>query len=178
MPELGQWEGQDVPLVRRSSCIVKGGISSFRRYLPTYLRCERGPQTYIDPKICKLHGFPPQKDAKYYRGQCSSLEEPHTQSNSSVECVHAEREWFNPDEYDDLACYLGYEPLVHCSVQCPDGTNRHGSTIRGREGRRPARTKRHGSTIRGEESRTPPTTNNGSANPSCSTPLERKLPLE
>ena len=118
MPELGQWEGQDVPLVRRSSCIVKGGISSFRRYLPTYLRCERGPQTYIDPKICKLHGFPPQKDAKYYRGQCSSLEEPHTQSNSSVECVHAEREWFNPDEYDDLAWYLGYEPLVPllCSV--------------------------------------------------------------
>ena len=36
-PNIGQWEGQDVPLVRPSSCIVKGGIPSSRRYLPTYL---------------------------------------------------------------------------------------------------------------------------------------------
>ena len=36
-PELGHWEGQDVPLVRPSSCIVKGGILSSGRYLPTYL---------------------------------------------------------------------------------------------------------------------------------------------
>ena len=35
---IGQWEGQDVPLVRPSSCTVKGGIPSSRRYLPTYLR--------------------------------------------------------------------------------------------------------------------------------------------
>ena len=34
-PDIGQWEGQDVPLVRPSSCNVKGGISSSRRYLPT-----------------------------------------------------------------------------------------------------------------------------------------------
>ena len=33
-PDIGQWEGQDVPLVRPSSCNVKGGIPSFRRYLP------------------------------------------------------------------------------------------------------------------------------------------------
>ena len=37
-PDIGQWEGQDVPLVRPSSCNVKGGIPSSRRYLPTYLR--------------------------------------------------------------------------------------------------------------------------------------------
>ena len=37
-PNIGQWEGQDVPLVRPSSCTVKGGIPSSRRYLPTYLR--------------------------------------------------------------------------------------------------------------------------------------------
>ena len=37
-PNIGQWEGQDVPLVRPSSCIVKGGIPSSRRYLPTYLQ--------------------------------------------------------------------------------------------------------------------------------------------
>ena len=36
-PDTGQWEGQDVPLVRPSSCNVKGGIPSSRRYLPTYL---------------------------------------------------------------------------------------------------------------------------------------------
>ena len=35
-PNIGQWEGQDVPLVRPSSCIIKGGIPSSRRYLPTY----------------------------------------------------------------------------------------------------------------------------------------------
>ena len=38
-PNIGQWEGQDVPLVRPSSCTVKGGIPSSRRYLPTYLPC-------------------------------------------------------------------------------------------------------------------------------------------
>ena len=42
-PNIGQWEGQDVPLVRPSSCIVKGGIPSSRRYLPTYLRRIRNP---------------------------------------------------------------------------------------------------------------------------------------
>ena len=35
-PDIGQWEGQDVPLVRPSSCNVKGGIPSSRRYLPTW----------------------------------------------------------------------------------------------------------------------------------------------
>ena len=39
-PDIGQWEGQDVPLVRPSSCNVKGGIPSSRRYLPTYLEKE------------------------------------------------------------------------------------------------------------------------------------------
>ena len=37
-PDIGQWEGQDVPLVRPPSCNVKGGIPSSRRYLPTYLK--------------------------------------------------------------------------------------------------------------------------------------------
>ena len=36
-PDIGKWEVQDVPLVRPSSCNVKGGIPSSRRYLPTYL---------------------------------------------------------------------------------------------------------------------------------------------
>ena len=35
-PDIGQWEGQDVPLVRPSSCIVTRGIPSSRRYLPTF----------------------------------------------------------------------------------------------------------------------------------------------
>ena len=32
--DIGQWEGQDVTWVRPSSCNVKGGIPSSRRYLP------------------------------------------------------------------------------------------------------------------------------------------------
>ena len=39
---MGQWEGQDVPLVRPSSGVVKGGIPSSRRYLPTYLPGNHG----------------------------------------------------------------------------------------------------------------------------------------
>ena len=35
-PDIGQWEGQDVPLVRPSSCIVKKDIPSSRGYVPTY----------------------------------------------------------------------------------------------------------------------------------------------
>ena len=41
-PDIGQWEGQDVPLVRPSSCNVRGGIPSSRRYLPTYLEIWAG----------------------------------------------------------------------------------------------------------------------------------------
>ena len=37
-PDIGQWEGQDVPLVRPSSCNIKGGIPSSRRYLPTLVQ--------------------------------------------------------------------------------------------------------------------------------------------
>ena len=49
-PNIGQWEGQDVRLVRPSSCNVKGGIPSSRRYLPTYLpplcRPDQGPHPH------------------------------------------------------------------------------------------------------------------------------------
>ena len=44
-PDIGQWEGQDVPLVRPSSCNVKRGIPSSRRYLPTYLPSQHGYNT-------------------------------------------------------------------------------------------------------------------------------------
>ena len=47
-PDIGQWEGQDVPLVRPSSCNVKGGIPSSRRYLPTYLLPAGQPQSRVD----------------------------------------------------------------------------------------------------------------------------------
>ena len=57
-PDIGQWEGQDVPLVRPSSCNVKGGIPSSRRYLPTYLcvpsatpcRTPSAPRTVLSKK--------------------------------------------------------------------------------------------------------------------------------
>ena len=53
-PDIGQWEGQDIPLVRPSSCNVKGGIPSSRRYLPTYL-CT----TYCIPRT----GYPVPHDS-------------------------------------------------------------------------------------------------------------------
>ena len=50
-PDIGQWEGQDVPLVRPSSCNVKGGIPSSRRYLPTYLGVSRWMKRSIKQKM-------------------------------------------------------------------------------------------------------------------------------
>ena len=65
-PDIGQWEGQDVPLVRPSSCNVKGGIPSSRRYLPTYLRSV-GVGT----------------------GRLNALVEPHTRPLVPYEGVHS-----------------------------------------------------------------------------------------
>ena len=56
-PNIGQWEGQDVPLVRPSSCIVKGGIPSSRRYLPTYLKAGQ-------PSPTPLRGFTAPPEAR------------------------------------------------------------------------------------------------------------------
>ena len=56
-PDIGQWEGQDVPLVRPSSCNVKGGIPSSRRYLPTYLGFVvrvSGLGLWLSPRQCWL----------------------------------------------------------------------------------------------------------------------------
>ena len=55
-PDIGQWEGQDVPLVRPSSCNVKGGIPSSRRYLPTYLCAfrELSPVALLVVPACPL----------------------------------------------------------------------------------------------------------------------------
>ena len=51
-PDIGQWEGQDVPLVRPSSCNVKEGIPSSRRYLPTCISKEHVLHTML------FHEFP------------------------------------------------------------------------------------------------------------------------
>ena len=59
---------------------------------------EGGPRTNIDPTFCKLYGYPPQNDAEFYRGQCASLEEPDTQSNSSEGCSSLHRvPWLNDE---------------------------------------------------------------------------------
>ena len=52
-PDIGQWEGQDVPLVRPSSCNVKGGIPSSRRYLPTLvgLVWEHAKHVHMHPSL-------------------------------------------------------------------------------------------------------------------------------
>ena len=64
-----------------------------------------GSPPRMHPKLCKLYGPPPPMDVEYYQGQCSSLEESDTHSNSSNEWVQLE--WFNSDE--DLACYTEYD---------------------------------------------------------------------
>ena len=57
-PDIGQWEGQDVPLVRPSSCNVNGGSPSSRRYLPTYL--PKGPLgSYVAMRV-GVNGEPKQ----------------------------------------------------------------------------------------------------------------------
>ena len=64
-----------------------------------------GSPPRMHPKLCKLYGPPPPVDAKYYRGQSSSLAKSGTGSNSSNEWAH--EEWFHSDE--DLAWYTGYD---------------------------------------------------------------------
>ena len=59
----------------------------------------------MHPKLCKLYGPLPPVNAEYYRGQCLSLAESGTHSNSSNAWVH--EEWLDSDE--DLACYTGYD---------------------------------------------------------------------
>ena len=55
-PDIGQWEGQDVPLVRPSSCNVKGGIPSSRRYLPTcYTTRQRKHETSNGYAACEAN---------------------------------------------------------------------------------------------------------------------------
>ena len=56
-PNIGQWEGQDVPLVRPSSCTVKGGIPSSRRYLPTYLVVPVPPSPFFRAGLLALFFF-------------------------------------------------------------------------------------------------------------------------
>ena len=74
-PDRGQWEGQDVPLVRPSPCIVKRGIPSSQRYLPTYLLTEeRSPMHAEYPDgaevpgsfVCSSKGRP--KQWVWFRG--------------------------------------------------------------------------------------------------------------
>ena len=56
-PDIGRWEEQDVPLVRPSSCNVKGGILSSRRYLPTYLWCcLPSSVSLVPPSLALPHG--------------------------------------------------------------------------------------------------------------------------
>ena len=55
-PNIGQWEGQDVPLVRPSSCTVKGGIPSSRRYLPTYLPVLHQVEEAVHHSLLLLQG--------------------------------------------------------------------------------------------------------------------------
>ena len=63
-PNIGQWEGQGVPSVRPSSCNVKGGIPSSRRYLPTYLPVPTVPLQGLEQSDSEKHGKLPPKQQK------------------------------------------------------------------------------------------------------------------
>ena len=68
---------------------------------------EGEPRTNIDPKCCKIYGYPPKNDAEYYQGQWSSLEGPDTHCDSSEESVQSHPQWCASDE--DRACYMRYD---------------------------------------------------------------------
>ena len=92
-PNIGQWEGQDVPLVRPSSCTVKGGIPSSRRYLPTYLTMGQFSNSF--PKhfsyLCEY--------AIRFDLSCSFCEYPFI-----FHCLHCSPSCFDPDSL--LLAYL------------------------------------------------------------------------
>ena len=69
-PDIGQWEGQDVPLVRPSSCNVKCGIPSSRRYLPTYL----GERLYRDQHHFNMKPRVPDPGGKNFQFTYAELE--------------------------------------------------------------------------------------------------------
>ena len=71
------------------------------------LTWEGGPPTDIDPKLCKLYGYPPQDE--YLRQQCTRFREPDALSASSEEWVHSHTEWFDPQEYEGPSCHTGYD---------------------------------------------------------------------
>ena len=50
-PDLGQWQGQDIPLVRPSSCLIKGGILSSQRYIATHLGPKRAASSGSDAGV-------------------------------------------------------------------------------------------------------------------------------
>ena len=81
-PDIGQWEGQDVPLVRPSSCNVKRGIPSSRRYLPTYLVCS--------PMVGEAHcpSLPPDINMRSVVPRTRPRAGLSTRGIGSVRCVH------------------------------------------------------------------------------------------
>ena len=92
-PDIGQWEGQDVPLVRPSSCNVKGGIPSSRRYLPTY------HDNFVFGHICMfLTSF----YAHLLCFVCST-------GRPTVKCLEICELWY-------VACMLAYASVLHLTI--------------------------------------------------------------
>ena len=81
-PDIGQWEGQDVPLVRPSSCNVKGGIPSSRRYLPTYLRAASESQE--DPVHGRAEQEAPRLTTEALAARGDSLQHPRRRVAASI----------------------------------------------------------------------------------------------
>ena len=82
-PDIGQWEGQDVPLVRPSSCNVKGGIPSSRRYLPTYLPTQPRESENANTGRTPTEGSKPASNALLLQTPCPATSSP-TQANETT----------------------------------------------------------------------------------------------
>ena len=138
---------------------------------------EGGPQPALTPNVVRYRGTLPRTmlNTFYSNAQAfgSLMLIPMLRTN---EFIHT---WSGSIQRDTrISLAIRDATSYPSSAQCPDGTDHHGSTIRGREGRTPPRTNRHGSTIRGAESQTSPTTNHGSTNHCSRTLLKCKLPLK
>ena len=115
-PDIGQWEGQDVPLVRRSSCFSKGGIPSSRRNLPTYLK----QATQVEFRGSIVLG-----DSLFLEGGTQESRLPF----GRVLCVPNEVHHMRPHltaEFELAAQYLRF--AVHGNLE-PSSTIKHGQSL-------------------------------------------------
>ena len=125
-PDIGQWEGQDVPLVRPSSCNIKGGIPSSRRYLPTYLTA------IFDDAICVFYTSVRRRVAEYSETQ-EFLCHVHLFPCQPLVCLVERRNHApdaqpqeSPEDQSETADYTSPETPM---LSSPDAADQNGSNV-------------------------------------------------